>query len=202
MADKSTGQSSSVSLKDFYRTITQKTPLMFGHQFLVRFEGDVPDAVRGNGGSDPTSITYYVKSSTIPSVEISEQTVAFLSQDFVIPKQVQYGDSWKVKVMLDNRMTHYNSLYNWQSSFADLAKDGGGVKTIPNTRAIVELLDGTLQTVVHRYILEGVFPTDVPKLSMQYENASNVVEFECTFNYQYLYDAEDGDPLSASGQGI
>jgi hypothetical protein len=35
---------------------------------------------------------------------------------------------------------------------------------------------------------------------MQYENASNVVEFECTFNYQYLYDAEDGDPLAASGQ--
>ena len=100
--------------------------------------------------------------------------------------------------MLDTNMTHYNSLYDWQSSFADLANDGGGSKVIPNTQAVVELLDASLQTVIHRYILEGVFPTDVPKLQMQYENASNVVEFECTFNYQYLYDAEDGDPLDSS----
>lgn len=198
MAKDTTGKTSSVNLKDFYRTITQKTPLLFGHQFIVRFKGDVPDPVKGTGGTDPRSITYYVKSSTIPSVEISEQNVAFLSQNFVVPKQVQFGDSWKVKVMLDTNMTHYNSLYDWQSSFADLANDGGGSKVIPNTQAIVELLDASLQTVIHRYILEGVFPTDIPKLQMQYENASNVVEFECTFNYQYLYDDEDGDPLGSS----
>lgn len=198
MSDKSSSSSSSVSLKEFYRTITQKTPLMFAHQFIVRFDGDVPDDVKGNGGNDAGSITYYVKSSTIPKVELSEQTVAFLSQDFVVPKQVQYGDSWKVKVLLDNNLSHYNSLYNWQSSFADLASDGGGKKVIPNSRAIVELLDGTLQTVTHRFILDGVFPSSIPNLQMGYENASNIVEFECTFNYQYLYDAEDGDPLAAS----
>lgn len=187
-----------VNLKDFYRTITQKTPLLFQHQFIVRFDGDVPGAVKGNGGSDPTSITYYVKSSNIPQVEVSEQLVSFLSQEFVIPKQVQYGDSWKVKVLVDNKLTHYNSLYNWQSQFSDLAIDGGGQKVIPNTRAIVELLDGTMQNVKHRYILEGVFPSDIPNLQMQYENNANIVEFECTFNYQYLYNDEDGDPLAST----
>ena len=38
----------------------------------------------------------------------------------------------------------------------------------------------------------------IPDLGMQYENNANVVDFDCTFTYQYLYDEDDGNPFDAS----
>lgn len=187
-----------VDLKKFYRNIMQKSPLLYGHQFIVTFSGkDLPEYLKSTGGQDKTSITYFVKSSSIPEVQIEESKIAFLSQEFVVPKQVSYGAEWSCQVMLDQNMTHYRTLYAWQNSFASLQLSGGGSKIIPSVQAHVGLLDATLQNVIHRFTLEGVFPTKIPDLSMQYENAANIVEFPCNFTYQYLYDEDDGNPLDA-----
>lgn len=192
-------RSNPVDLKKFYRNIMQKSPLMYGNQFVVTFSGPhLPGTVQN--GSDYTSITYYIKSSSVPEVQIEEAKVAFLSQEFVVPKQVSYGAEWQCNVMLDQNMTHYRSLYDWQNVFADLRLSGGGTKIIPSVQAHVGLLDSTLQNVIHRFTLEGVFPSKIPDLSMQYENNANIVEFPCTFTYQYLYDEDDGNPLAAGSK--
>ena len=197
MADP-TPRKNPVDLRKFYRNIMQKTPLLYGHQFIVMFSGsDLPGPLKTDPNSN-TSITYYIKSSSIPQVQIQESTVAFLSQDFVIPKQVSYDGTWNCKVMLDQDMYHYQTLYNWQNSFARLQLSGGGVKIIPNVQAHVGLLDASLQNVIHKFTLEGVFPSKIPDLGMQYENNANVVDFDCTFVYQYLYDEDDGNPFDAS----
>lgn len=186
-----------VDLKKFYRNIMQKSPLMYQHQFIVTFSGPhLPGNIQN--GTDYTSITYYVKSSSIPEIQIEEQKIAFLSQEFVVPKQVSYGAEWQCSVLLDQNMTHYRSLYDWQNTFASLKLSGGGAKIIPNVQAHVGLLDASLQNVIHKFTLEGVFPTKIPDLSMLYENNANLVDFQCTFTYQYLYDEDDGNPLAAS----
>lgn len=199
MSGESSIRQNPVDLKKFYQNIMKKSPLLYGHQFIVEFSGpDLPGRVQS--GTDYTSITYYVKSTSIPEVNIEEQKIAFLSQEFVVPKQVSYGGEWSVNVLVDQNMTHYRSLYDWQNSFARLEYSGGGLKTIPNVTAHVGLLDASLQNVIHRFTLEGVFPTKIPDLSMQYENQASPVEFSCTFTYQYLYDAADGDPLASSAK--
>jgi len=190
-------RSNEINLKSFYRNIMQKDPLLYGHQFSVIFSGsDLPGDVQR--GTDYTSITYYGKSAEIPAVTIQESTVNFLSQDFVVPRQVTFGETWKVKIMLDQNMTHYQSLYNWQNSFASLKLSGGGVKIIPSVQAHVTLLDASLQYEISRFTLEGVYPTQIPDLQLLYENQSNIVDFECTFVYQYMYDEDNGNPLDAN----
>lgn len=186
-----------IDLRKFYRNIMQKSPLYFGHQFIVTFSGDLPPGLQGSG-NDFTSITYFVKSTSVPEVQIEEGKVQFLSQEFVFPKQVAFGSEWNCKVMLDQNMLHYHTLYDWQNSFSRLDLSGGGSHIIPNVQAHVGLLDSTLQNVIHRFTLEGVFPSNIPDLSMQYENAANVVDFDCKFTYQYLYDEELGNPLATS----
>lgn len=185
-----------VDLKSFYRSIMQKDPLLYNHQFTITFSGkDLPSFVQN--GTDYESITYYGKAASIPAVTVEQQEVSFLSQKFVVPKQVTYTDSWQTTIMMDQNMTHYQSLYDWQNLFASLKLSGGGLKIIPSVQAHVTLLDASLQYEISRFTLEGVFPSQIPDIDMQYENASNVIEFPCTFTYQYLYDEDDGNPLDA-----
>lgn len=187
-------------LSEFYRNVLNKSPLLYGHQYIVTFTGDLPDPIK----SDPNSlqsITYYVKATKVPSIDMGEQQIAFLSQQFVVPKNILYPDEWTVDVLLTNNMLHYDSLYEWQNWYANLRNDGGSQdghsKAIPNTIAHVKLLDSTMQSELHEFNLVGVFPTKIPDLSMKYENNATPVNFPCTFCFQYMYRTEEGDPLQA-----
>jgi len=195
-------QANDIHLKEFYRNVLAKSPLFYGHQFVVTFTGDIPEMIKAKP-NDTKSITYYVKSAKVPKIDIKENKVAFLSQQFVVPGGITYGDSWDVQVLMTNDIIHYDSLYEWQEWYANLKNDGGSsdghVKAIPNTIAHVKLLDSTLQSEIKEFNLVGIYPTKIPDLKMKYENASNGVDFSCTFTYQYMYRTDEGDPLEASG---
>lgn len=115
----------STNLKNFYNSIISKNPLYFNHQFIITFEGaDLPDEFK----SDPSnsgSLTYYVQSSNIPAIQIDEQTVNFLGQDFVVPKGVTHAGTWSVTVTNVSSLRHYTALRAWISKYADLSRNGG-----------------------------------------------------------------------------
>ena len=189
-----------VHLKNFYNNIIKTSPLYYGHQFVVTFYGDMPDAMKKDS-NDLNSITYYVKSAKVPGTDIKENKVSFLSQQFVVPGGITYGETWDVEFIMTTDMIQYDAIYEWQNWFADLSMDGGATagykKIIPETEARVSLLDATLQTEIRKFILKGIYPTKIGDLKMKYENNSNGVPFSCTFTYQYCYEDIDGDPLKA-----
>lgn len=93
-------------------------------------------------------------------------------------------------------MRHYVGLRNWMKLFADIEQNGGGSKVIPNVTAQVKLIDSTMQQELHEFVLEGVFPADVPPLNMQYQNEASIPEMQVKFTYQYMYRTDEGDPLA------
>ena len=186
-----------VNLKTFYTNIIKKNPLYLNHQFIITFEGADLPAEFHSQPSNHDSLTYYVKSSSVPEITIAEQTANFLGQDFVVPKGVQYGATWDVTIYAMASMQHYTALRAWCETFADLANNGGGQKTIPNVTAKVHLIDSSMQNDLHDFVLEGIFPSTIPDLSMKYENAANIPDLKITFTYQYMYRLDEGDPLAA-----
>lgn len=74
-----------------------------------------------------------------------------------------------------------------------------GVKVIPDVYAKVKLLDDKFNIVKNTFTLVGVFPSNIPKIDLQYENASTIIDIPCTLTYQYMYHDElDGkNPLDA-----
>lgn len=188
------GERIDANLQEYYRKVIKTNPLYLSHQFVVEFYGSaLPDEF--NLGHDTKSITYYVKSSRIPNVQIAEQTVSFLGQDFVLPKVVQHAADWEVQIYAMNDLYHYNALRAWCEKYADIRRNGGGDKRIPDIQARVQLLDNTMQRIQKTFVLEGVFPSKVPDLSMQYENNAAIPDCAITFTYQYLYDDMLDDPL-------
>lgn len=159
-------------------------------------KGNLPSILNSDG-----DFSFYVKSSSVPKVEIDQAEVAFLSQKFVIPKQVKYGETWTCKILLNGNIEIYKALYDWQEEFASLKNNGGGIKVIPNVNATVKLLDQTFNigSPKNRFTLVGVFPSNIPKIDLQYENQASIVEVDCTLTYQYMYhdEVDISDPLSA-----
>jgi hypothetical protein len=93
----------------------------------------------------------------------------------------------------------YNALYEWQESLASLKNNGGGLKVIPDVYAKVKLLNDRFDTVTNTFTLVGVFPSDIPKISLEYKNAADIIEVDCTLTYQYMYhDEVESNPLDAN----
>ena len=180
-------------LQKFYNNIITKNPLRYGHQFTVEFNGaDLARYAAGlNIQADPTRcITYYVRSSEIPEVTVNSAKVSYFSAGFEVPGVVKYPDSWNVTILLDQDMTMYNILRNWQEALSSYRLSGGGIKTIPNIIARVNLLDRTMRQVVKSYIMEGVWINQLGNVDMQYqEGSSDAKTCSCAFAMQYFYEA-------------
>jgi hypothetical protein len=53
--------------------------------------------------------------------------------------------------------------------------------------------------VTNTFTLVGVFPSDIPKISLEYKNAADIIEVDCTLTYQYMYhDEVESNPLDAN----
>lgn len=195
-----------INLQAFYNNIIRNNPLLFDHQFVVTFSGsDLPSFFETNPekSGQKTPITYYIKSADVPEISIGEATINFLAQDFVVPKGITYGGTWDVKLMTTNTLNHWVALRNWQRIYADLERNGGGNRAVPDIKAHVKVLDSSMQNILHDFVLEGVFPSKVPDIDMKYENNSTIPETSIQFTYQYMYydnDGENGknDPLNAT----
>ena len=196
-----------INLRNFYNNIIKNNPLLAEHQFVVTFDGsDLPQFFKenGNAGVQEIPISYYIKAADIPEVSIGESTINFMAQDFVVPKGITYGGgTWDVKLMTTNTLNHWIALRNWQRIYADLERNGGGNRSVPNIQAHVHVLDSSMQNIIHDFVLEGIFPTKVPDIPMKYEANANIPELSITFTYQYWYYNNDGitpfenDPLKA-----
>jgi hypothetical protein len=171
-----------IDLQTFYNNIARSKSLLLTHQFIIEFSGSGLYSELSRDASDSKKITYWIQSASIPEQRIDDVKVPFMSQQFSIPKQIQFGEDWPVSVLLDENLTQYNILKNWTSIFSDLRKSGGGIKTIPSVQAKVSLVDSTFTKIKKTFILEGVWPSDLGNVEFQYENESNIQKCTCTLH--------------------
>lgn len=197
------GSRNTYNIMEFYKNITQRHPLRYGHQFTVEFiTGDesVGEFQRGNINDPVNNITYYVQSSEIPQVDIGSAKVAFYAAGFEVPGVIKYPDSWKVNILLGQDLYQYKRLQSWMEEMSSYRRSGGGNKTIPNVKAHVNLLDSKMLNVVKRYVMEGVWIESLGDVRFEYkEGDSNMMTCDCTFTMQYWYeDFSEGDPLETA----
>jgi hypothetical protein len=69
---------------------------------------------------------------------------------------------------------------------ASIVRNNGGQKTIPDARGDLRLLSNDGRTTDKRYVLEGIFPTDIPNIDMRYEENGNVQIIPVKFTVQYF----------------
>ena len=69
--------------------------------------------------------------------------------------------------------------------------------TIPNVRADIQFLDNYGEEITRRYFVEGIYPTDVPEIQMNYkQGSSSIKEGAVTFAMQYFREVDPKTPTS------
>jgi hypothetical protein len=186
------------NLKEFYTGIIKQTPFRFGHQFTVEFFSNDSEQTSYFTNVNGQPITYYIRSTKIPKADIKSATVPFLAAGFVVPGVIAYPEEWDVTILLDSQLTAYTNLKRWHDSISSYKWDGGGKKVIPSVTGKVNLLDNTMQNVVKRYMIEGIWIQELGNVDFQYqEGAGEVKTCPCKFTMQYFYEVDvETDPLA------
>lgn len=189
---QSTVGENTVNLASFYKNFVQKHPMFYGHQFFIEFYGTaISDIYSGEWANDTSSQLnpkFWIKSGSIPKVNITPAKVDFLANGFEIPGVVQYPDTWNVTFILDQYLSQYRFLELQMKYLSSLQNSGGGSKIIPDLNARVYLLDSTMQNVVHAFVIQGIWLQSLPNIDFKYtQGSSEIKQVAATFTMQYFY---------------
>lgn len=213
------------NLADFYNEIQNQDGLRYQYQFLVRLAIDqdifgpstrgqnsgVDQVLRAQYGLnletlgglvDPNSgenqgidISFLAKTTNLPQTELVTTRVNYFAQSFEFPGIVKYGDTWTLSVQLDQKMIIYKQLRLWQEMMSSIARNSGGNHTIPNARGEILFLDQYGKTPQRKFWIEGIYPTIVPQVDMQYqEGSTELKEAQITFKVQYFRQIVGNEP--------
>lgn len=204
------------NMQSFYNQIMKTVPMLYGYQFIIEFvqggsygnanEGYKEFNIFNNDASPDQNFTYYAQSASLPKFQIVKAKAWYYGNDFRVPTTIQYEHDYTVKIFLEQDMIMYEKLRDWMREISDIHNNGGGYKTIPNIAMRLNLLDSTHKRFTTSYVLEGVWPTNIPTVSLKYQEDNSPLTIDCKFKYQYCYRDDsfstDDDPLKASNQII
>lgn len=165
------------------------------YMYKVSFT-NLPIGVAGDELSETDNFDLWVQGSKLPGVKPTTVEVKKLNFKFTLPSTIEFNNTWNTDVLMDMNMDIYRALHRWVRIYSDLRLDAGGVRGVPSTKAYVQLLDNNNQPVPNQlYVLEGVFPSDVPDIDLNHDNG-DLMKLNVTFTFQYLYLHSEGDPLN------
>ena len=192
------------NIQAFYNQIMKTRPMLYGYQFILEFVqgGQMGNDSIGyeqfdlfnNKETPDNNFTYYAQSASLPKFQINKATASYYGTQFRVPTTIQYDHNYTVKILIEQDMIMYEKLRLWMRKISDLRLNGGGIKTIPSVAMRLNLLDSTHQVFTTSYVLEGVWPSNIPSINLEYkQDDTTPIMLDCQFKYQYCYRDDDFD---------
>jgi len=186
-------------INEFYNVL-KNTGAFLTHQFQLNVisnaGGEIDNALK--------DITMWASGAALPGRTQNVASLSFRGYPLKVPTNFTMTQQMQLTVNCDAALYIRNAFFAWQSLFSnpDIAggSNGGGQKTIPTAKIILDLLDHDLETVMAEYHLHGVIPTNVGDVSLANENPG-IGTFSLSLDYQYWdYVAKSGKKASLSKQ--
>ena len=130
----------------------------------------------------------YFTTANVPQRTISNQTVPFMGLQYNIPGAAQYSgsDSWQVTFRCDEASNIRAKLLGWQDEIFNIQQSGGKYG-VPVSQAIICQLGKNLEET-RRFVLQGIWPTQIGELQFDITDAGSVQTFNATFAYQFWFE--------------
>ena len=162
-----------MSIQDFYAA-AQAQEFARDFQFRVRTLGPFQE-----------NDLLYVKTTTLPGKEITNQPVPFMGLEFNVPGSVKYTGSaaWEVLFWCDEGLNIRNKMENWIKEIFD-DQTSTGKYGVPTEQASMDLLGKDLEAI-RRYNFIGIYPVTLGPINYDLQGDGKPLDFSATFAYQY-----------------
>ena len=167
---------------------------------------ELPDGVIGQADYRD-DVRFMVKAAEIPAANIGNIPVPFRGRVLPVAGDRTF-DPWTVTVINDSKFNIRDAMEQWSNKINDLQFDVGDISPSNyQTKAEVFQLSrggkttsasstgGESITTLRHYNFEGIYPSVVSSIPLDYGATDSIEEFQVTFNYLF-WTVEGGLPNS------
>ena len=158
----------------------------------------LPDQVQGLGDISQ-DMRFLVKAAEIPAANIGNIPVPFRGRVLPVAGDRTF-DPWTVTIINDAQFNIRDAMEQWSNLINDLQFDVGDINPADyQTKAEVFQLSrqsqgsggqsagkgGEIIQTLRTYNFEGIYPTEVSSIALDYGATDQIEEFQVTFNYLF-----------------
>jgi hypothetical protein len=157
-------------------------------------------------GLDFTGAEFLIQATSLPASEIAAIEVPYFGRKVKVAGDREYG-TWAIDVMNDEDFKIRNQLENWHYKINSIRENINNTgSSAPANYKADAFVDQYAKTgdVIRTYKFEGLFPTSIDAISLNWETNNTIETFGVTFAYDYyvVTGTGVGDMGSDFGGGI
>jgi hypothetical protein len=167
------------------------------NMFEVNIE--LPSQIAPTGANIKEDMRFLVKAAEIPAAVIGNIPVPFRGRVLPVAGDRTFNP-WTVTVINDAQFNIRDAMEQWSNLINDLEFDVGDINPFDyQTKAEVFQLSrqsqgsggqssgkgGEIIQTLRTYNFEGIYPTEVSSIALDYGATDQIEEFQVTFNYLY-----------------
>ena len=163
---------------------------------MFQVEMAFPDAVVVDPTQADNEGTYLIKAAQLPASSVGFIDVPFRGRKLKVSGDRTFED-WTVTVTNDVSFGLRKGFEKWSELIQNMnfALGANELNDYFATATVRQLdRDGNQ---LRAYKFEGIWPTEVAAIGLDFDSTDTVEEFDVTFKVQYWAAIEDGDPISS-----
>lgn len=152
-----------------------------------------------NGAGD-LKVPFMVRATTLPASTLGVIEVPYFGRKIKVAGDRTF-DTWSVTVMNDEDFLIRNAMEEWSNSInlhQQNTRLGGSSPTEYKSQATVQQY-GKDGSILRTYNFNGLFPTDISDITVDWDTVNTIEEFTVTFQYDW-WNVSGGITGNAGGQ--
>ena len=135
-------------------------------------------------GGETESMAFLCSATTLPASTLTEITVPFRGRNIYMAGDREF-EQWSTTIINDTDFLIRNAIERWSNGINNMSDNEGLVNPVDyQVDAFVDHLDRNGNTI-KSYTFRGMFPINLGTIDLNYDPATALETFECTWRYQY-----------------
>lgn len=135
-------------------------------------------------GGETESMAFLCSATSLPASTVGEVIVPFRGRNIYMAGDREF-DVWSTTIINDTDFLIRNAIERWSNGINNMSDNEGLVNPVDyQVDAFVDHLDRNGNTI-KSYTFRGMFPTALGAIDLNYDPATALETFECTWRYQY-----------------
>ena len=149
-----------------------------------QFKVTMPFSGFAQVGGETEAMAFLCRATTLPASTVGEVIIPFRGRNIYVAGDREF-ETWDTTILNDTDFLIRNAIERWSNGINNMSDNEGLTNpTDYQVDAFVDHLDRNGNTI-KSYTFRGMYPQALQAIDLNYDAATAVEEFVCTWRYQY-----------------